>query len=371
MVDQPEGLTALASGGAPERTDSVACAGPYRWPQIGTFVLLAIAALYFARPLLLPLVLAVLLNLLLSPGVRALRRLGLPLPLSAGVVMLCALAVLGLGVWQLAAPASEWLERAPRSLRQIQEKIRPLKQSVEQVRKATEQVERAAQVGEAPPVREVRVKGESLLYQLISHAQDIAVGAFMTLVLLFFLLASDDFFLRKAVRVFPRLRDKIRAVEIGRTIEREIGRYFLTYSLINLGVGVVVAVAMHALNMPNPVLWGVMVAVLNFVPYLGPAISLGVIATVSLLTFDTLQQAIWPPLAYLVIEGIEGNVVQALAFGRSLGLNPIAIFVALLFWGWLWGAAGILFAVPILVAVKVACTHIESLQPLGEFLDRN
>lgn len=341
------------------------------WPQVGTFVLLAIAALYFARPLLLPLVLAVLFNLLLSPGVRALRRIGLPLPLGAAVVLLCALSVLGVGAWQLAKPASEWIERAPRSLQQIQDKIRPLKRSVEQVQKATEQVEQAAQVGAARPDREVRVKGESLLEQLMAHAQEIAVAAFTMLVLLYFLMASDDFFLRKAVRVFPRLRDKIRAVEIGRTIEREIGRYFLTYSLINVGVGAVVAAAMHALSMPNPILWGVMVAVLNFVPYLGPVISLTVIGVVSLLTFDTLQEAVWPPLAYLVIEGIEGNVVQTLAFGRSLALNPVAIFVTLLFWGWLWGAAGILLAVPILVAVKVACTYIDSLKPVAEFLDRN
>jgi predicted PurR-regulated permease PerM len=341
------------------------------WPQVGTFILLAIAALYFARPLLLPLVLAVLLNLLLSPGVRGLRRIGLPLPLGAALVLLAALAALGLAAWQLAEPAADWIERAPRSVQQMQDKIRPLKQSVEQVQKATEQVEQVTQVGATHPVREVKVKGQSLLQQLMKHAQEIAVGAFMMLVLLYFLMASDDLFLRKVVRVFPRLRDKIRAVEIGRTIEREIGRYFLTYSLINVGVGAVVAAAMYALGMPNPLLWGVMVGVLNFVPYLGPVISLTVITAVSLLTFDTLQQAAWPPLAYLIIEGIEGNVVQTLAFGRSLALNPVAIFVALLFWGWLWGAAGILLAVPVLVAVKVACSHIDSLKPVAEFLDRN
>lgn len=368
QADRPAVSPARDALEGPDEVASARCCG---WAQVGTFVLLAIAALYFARPVLLPLVLAVLLNLLLSPGARALKRIGLPLPLGAAVVMLAVLAALGLGVWQLAGPASEWIERAPRSLQQMQEKIRPLKRSVEQVQKATEQVEQAAQVGAARPVREIKLRGESLLHQLMGHVQEIAVGAFVTLVLLYFLMSSDDFFLRKAVRAFPSLRDKIRAVEIGRTIEREIGRYFLTYSLINVGVGVVVAVAMHALSMPNPILWGVMVGVLNFVPYLGPVLSLTVITTVSLLTFDTLQEAAWPPLVYLVIEGIEGNVVQALAFGRSLALNPVAIFVALLFWGWLWGAAGILLAVPILVAVKVACAHIDSLQPIAEFLDRN
>ena len=340
------------------------------WPLVGTFVLLAIGTLHFARPLLLPLVLAVLFNLLLSPAVRALRRIGLPLPLGAAVVLLGLLAALGVTAWQLAEPAAEWMERAPGSLQQMQGKIRPLKRSVEQVQKATEQVEQATQVAATRPVREVRVKGQSLLQQLMVHAQEVAVGAFMTLVLLYFLLASDDFFLRKVVRLSPRLRDKIRAVEIGRTIEQAIGRYYLTYSLINVGVGTVVAAVMYALGMPNPILWGLMVAVLNFVPYLGAVTSLAVIAVVSLLTFDTLQEAIWPPLAYLIIDAIQGNVVQTLAFGRSLSLNPVAILVALLFWGWLWGAPGVLLAVPILVAVKVACAHIESLKPIAEFLGR-
>jgi predicted PurR-regulated permease PerM len=371
MQDQNDSLGAPPSRDPVTASDTPGSSSRCVWPQIGTFVLVAVAALHFARPLLLPLVLAVLFNLLLSPGVRGLGRIGLPLPLGAAVVLLAALAALGLAGWQLAEPAAEWIERAPRSLRQIQERIRPLKQSVEQVQKATEQVEQAAQVDTARPVREVRLKGQSLLQRLMVHAQDIVVGAFMMLVLLYFLMASDDFFLRKVVRVFPRLRDKIRAVEIGRTIEREIGRYFLTYSLINVGVGAVVAAAMYALSMPNPILWGAMVGVLNFVPYLGPVISLAVIGLVSLLTFDTLQQAAWPPLAYLIIEAIEGNVVQALAFGRSLSLNPVVIFVALLFWGWLWGAPGILLAVPLLVAAKVACAHIDSLKPIAEFLDRN
>ena len=158
--------------------------------------------------------------------------------------------------------------------------------------------------------------------------------------------------------------------EIGRKIEVEIGRYFVSFSLISLGVGLAVTAAMWATGLPNPPLWGVMAAVLNFVPYLGPAISLSVISVVSILTFDTLLRALLPPLAYLAIETLEGNLVQPMTFGRSLSLNPVAIFVSLLFWGWLWGPAGILLAVPILVVIKVATDHIDTLHAVGEFLDR-
>ena len=340
------------------------------WACTGLFALALIATLYFAAPLVLPIVLAVLFNFLLSPAVRVLKRIGIPLPLGALLVLVVVLSALGVGIWQLSAPASGWFERAPRLVQDVQHKLRPLRQSVEQVQRATEQVEKAAAVGTEGRVREIKVKGPSLLERIMDRAQDLLVGAFMMLVLLYFLMASDDFFLRKVVRVIPRLRDKIRAVEIGRKIEVEIGRYFVSFSLISLGVGLAVTAAMWATGLPNPPLWGVMAAVLNFVPYLGPAISLSVISVVSILTFDTLLRALLPPLAYLAIETLEGNLVQPMTFGRSLSLNPVAIFVSLLFWGWLWGPAGILLAVPVLVVVKVATDHIDTLHTVGEFLDR-
>ena len=174
MQDQNDSLGEHPSHDPLEASNTPPSSSRCIWPQVGTFVLLAIAALYFARPLLLPLVLAVLFNLLLSPGVRALRRIGLPFPLGAAMVLLATLAALGLAAWQLAEPASDWIERAPRSLLQIQDKIRPLKRSVEQVQKATEQVEQATQVGATRPVREVKVKGQSLLQQLMAHAQEIS-----------------------------------------------------------------------------------------------------------------------------------------------------------------------------------------------------
>jgi predicted PurR-regulated permease PerM len=340
------------------------------WACRGLFALALVATLYFAAPLVLPVVLAVLFNFLLSPAVRVLKRIGVPMPLGALLVLVSVLGALGLVIWQLAAPASGWFERMPRVVQDVQHKLRPIKQSVEQVQRATEQVEKAAAVGSESRVREIKVKGPTLLEQLIDRAQDLLVGAFMTLVLLYFLMASDDFFLRKVVRVIPRMRDKIRAVEIGRKIEVEIGRYFVSFSLISLGVGVAVTLATWATGLPNPPLWGVMAAVLNFVPYLGPAISLSVISIVSVLTFDTLLAAALPPLAYLAVETVEGNVIQPMTFGRSLSLNPVAIFVSLLFWGWIWGPAGILLAVPMLVVIKVTSDHIESLHAVAEFLDR-
>jgi predicted PurR-regulated permease PerM len=338
------------------------------WACTGVFILALVAALSFGAPLLLPIVLAVLFNLLLSPAVRGLRRIGVPLPLGALLVLLVMVALIGTLAWRLAAPATAWVERAPAVMRDIQAKLRPLQKSVQQVQKATEEVEKAARV--SPGAAEIRLKGPSLLDQAMTRAQDILVGAFMMLVLLYFLMASDDFFLRKVVRVLPTLRDKIKAVEIGRNIEVEIGRYFVSYAMISAGVGVAVTIIAWATGLPTPPLWGVIAGILNFVPYLGPATSLTVIATVSVLTFDSPARMALPPLLYLAVETVEGNVIQPLTFGRSLSLNPVAIFVSLLFWGWLWGPAGILLAVPILVVIKVTTGHIEATQGIAEFLDR-
>ncbi len=336
----------------------------------GLFLLALIPALYYGAALLLPIVLAVLFNLLLSPAVRALRRVGVPGGLGALLVLALVVAAIGITAWRLSVPAAEWMERAPSVARELREKLRPLQDSMRQMQKATEEVEKAADVAEPKPVQHVKVTGPTLMERLMDRAQDVIVGAFVMLVLLYFLMASDDFFLRKVVRIIPQLRNKIRAVEIGRAIEMEIGRYFAAFALLNIVYGALVAVVLYFLGMPNPALWGAVVGVLNFVPYLGPVISLTLITLVSLLTFDTLGHALLAPAVYATMDAIEGNVVEPLLFGRSVSLNPVAIFVSLLFWGTLWGAAGIVLAVPILIVAKVACQHIDSLQGVAEFLDR-
>jgi predicted PurR-regulated permease PerM len=192
----------------------------------------------------------------------------------------------------------------------------------------------------------------------------------MTTILLYFMLASGDLVLRKTVRVLPRLQDKKRAVDIFRQAERDISTYLVTITLVNITLGAVTAAAMYLLGMPNPVLWGVLAAVLNYVPYLGPLTTFGVIALVSLLTFDQLSEAILPPLVFLGLTSLEGQVLTPLFLGRRLTLNPVAVFLALLIWGWLWGIPGILLAVPLLATFKIFCDNIEPLAPIGEFLDR-
>jgi predicted PurR-regulated permease PerM len=339
----------------------------------GLFVLASFYTLYFCRSLLLPLVLAVLLSLLLSPAVRALKRLRIPEPLGAGLVLLALLGAVGFGIYQLSGPAYDWMQRAPQSLGAAEVKLRSLKQSVQKLGRATEQVEKMAEVGGATGPRRPAVavdvqSSPSLRERLFSQAADLITGAAVMVILLYFLLASGDLFLRKLIRVLPRLEDKRRAVDIARQVERDVSRYLSTVAMINLALGAAAALAFALIGVPNPLLWGAMVTFTNFVPYLGPAINYGVFVIVGLLTYTTVPGMLAPAGVFLVLNVIEAYVLTPRVLGRRLTLNPVVLFVGLTFWGWMWGIVGGILAVPILVVFKILCDHLEPLAPVGEFL---
>jgi predicted PurR-regulated permease PerM len=332
--------------------------------------------LYFAKSFFIPVAIALLFNLLLSPVVRRLARLHVPEGLGAALVLLGALAVLAFSAVGLARPAAEWLERAPLSLWQVQYKLGALMESVEEMRRATEELEQLAKVGqeqaaaaEGEDQTTVVLEGPGLARSVLAGTTSFATSAFITIILLYFLLASGDLFLAKIVRVLPRLTDKKRAVEIARQAERDISRYLTTVTAVNACLGVVTAAAMYLLGMPNPVLWGVVAGVLNFVPYLGALVTIGVLGLVAVLTFDDPWRMLLPPATFFVLTALEGQVVSPILHGRRLALNPVVIFVGLLLWGWLWGIPGILLAVPLLATLKIFCDNIEPLAPIGEFLD--
>jgi len=339
----------------------------------GIFVLLFFFTLYFARSLFLPIVLAILLNFLLAPVVRVFKRMWIPEGIGAALVILGLLGAVTLGVYRLSGPAAGWIERAPEGLERVESRVRQLRQPVEEMREAAEEVEREVERiagGDGRRPQEVSVRGRTLAAILLSRTGSLLGGAVMMTVLLYFMLASGDLFLRKLVRVLPRLEDKKRAVEIARQTENHISTYLFTVTLINVALGVVVGVAMRLAGMPNPILWGVTAGLLNFVPYLGAVVTVCVLALVSLITFESLGRALVAPLVYVAINAVEGYLLTPMLLGRRLTLNPVVIFLGLIVWGWMWGIAGALLAVPILATFKIFCDHIEPLAPIGEFLGR-
>jgi predicted PurR-regulated permease PerM len=354
---------------------SIAVAAPTRLPRRHVALDLAAvaviaAALYFARPILLPVLIAVLLTLLLSPVVGGLARLRLPAPVGAAVVMvLLGIALAGL-VSHLYAPAQRWLQMSEQDLRALKGKLAAFRRPMEAVEDASKKVAGITETAGAVKPREVVIERRSLL-GILGQTQAAAVSIAATSILLYFLLASGDLFLRKLVRVLPTLGDKKTAVEVSRTVQHEIGRYFVTITVVNVALGLVTGLAMAWLGLPNPGLWGVLVALLNFVPYLGPLTSLAALTFAAVVAFDAWESIVAVPIAFMIITFIEGQVIQPIVIGHRLAINPVVIFLAVMLWGWLWGIGGVLIAVPVLVAVKICAEHVPGWAPIGEFIGRD
>jgi predicted PurR-regulated permease PerM len=336
---------------------------------VGLFVLAVLYTLHFAQSFLLPIVLAILLDFLLSPLVRGLRKARIPEPLGAAIVVLGLLAVLIGGGWYLSGPASEWLSRAPQSMATVQQKLQDLRRPVEQVTEAAQQVEEATTVGD-DDTRQVEIKGPSLSKQLFGGTATLLSAATIVVFLTYFLLAVGDLFLQKLVTVLPQFRDKKTAVMIARETEAQISLYLFTATLINIGVGVVTGIALWLVGMPNAVLWGVVAAVLNFVPYVGAVVNIVILALAALLSYESTREALVVPGVFFLINMVEGNLVTPMIYGNRMRLNTVALFIGLVFWWYLWGIPGAILAVPIMAAIKILCDHIESLAPIGEFLGK-
>jgi predicted PurR-regulated permease PerM len=336
---------------------------------IGLFVLAVFYTLHLARDFFLPIVLAILLDFLLSPVVRALRKIGIAEPLGAGIVMLGLLGVLVVGAYRLSRPAADYIALAPESIETVQRKLQSMRGSVEQVTEAAEQVERVTGGGEAE-AQQVEIKGPSLTRQLFGGTAAFLSAATVVIFLTYFLLAVGDLFLQKLVGVLPQFGDKKVAVTIARETEAQISLYLFTTTLINIGVGIVTGFAMYLLGMPNPILWGVVAAVLNFVPYVGAVANTILLALAAFVTFEDTGRALLVPGTFLALNLIESNLVTPMIYGNRMKLNTVALFIGLVFWWYIWGIPGAILAVPIMATLKIACDHIESLSPIGEFLGK-
>lgn len=336
--------------------------------QIGSFMILVCGILYFAQSLLLPVTMAFLFALVLSPVIRAFKRRGVPEGITALLLVVMVAAGVGVGTYSLSGPVTRWIEEAPQIGMELRRKLSTLSESAAKVQEAQKQIEEATEQATEPGVDEVVVKESGLLSRAAQGAPEALAGAALTFVLLLFLLASGDMFYEKLVRALPTLQNKKMGLRIARDIEREISQYLFTISIINLGCGVVIAAGLYTIGMPNPILWGVAATLLNFVPYVGALVGIAMVGIVALVSFPTLGHAALAPAFYMICTTLEGQFVTPALVGRRLQINAVAVFLAIAFWGWLWGFFGIFIAVPLLIIVKTFSRHIDGLGGLEEFL---
>lgn len=325
-------------------------------------------ALYFAKQVVLPFILAILLSLMLSPVTRSLAKYRIP-PIATALVLIGAVSIaVATGAFMLSGPVSEWIEDAPQIKQKLETRLSSITESIRSVKDASEQVEDIAEATADPDVVKVAIEQPGIVTSTVLDIASFATTALVALVLSLFLLASGDMFYVKLVEAFPRFGDKKRALKIAYGIEQSISRYLLSITLINAGLGIVVGAGLWAIGMPQAPVWGSLAFLLNFLPYIGSAAGIALCGAVAIATFDTLGQALLAPAFYLFATSLEGQFVTPVILGRRLELNPVAVFSTVVFWAWIWGFAGALTAVPFLVCLKVVCDHLPALSVLGSFL---
>lgn len=337
---------------------------PLAIPLWGLFIISLMSVLYLAKSVFIPVFLATLIAFLLSPLVELLRKFYIPRALGSVIILVMVSTLIGLLLNYLAVPAGEWLERIPAEIHQIERKLSPFKESIETVQETTETVEEIASMSagkEKAP--DVVVKGPNIFYTLLDGTQALLINSLSFIVLLYFMLVSGHSLTRKAGLLFRDQNHRANLVKIIRDVQHKMSRYLLLITAINIVLGVVVAVVMWLTGMPTPIVWGASAAFFNFIPYVGPAINLGIISLVSLLTFDQLPQILLPPALLLALNLLEGQFIQPLFVGRMFTINPVIIFLSVLIWGWLWGMAGIFMAVPLLVIGKIILDQSNLSQP--------
>ncbi|MCA9027737.1 MAG: AI-2E family transporter [Planctomycetaceae bacterium] len=390
-------------------------------------VLLIMYTVYFARTILMPIVAAVILTLLLRPAVRACRRYRVSDAISSAGILFLVVVIVSAMFANLIGPAQSWLSDAPEKFRDVGKKLKVIREQVEGINEATEAVKDLAEgnhTDEKPPdapfpfapelkidlperepaqtrtetsnsqataqqnnlenaasrqfevdkpvpveIQQPRLlSGLQMLTSTGSYVGGLLAEIFLMLVLTYFLLASGDVLINNVLRILPSRKEKRTTVELVHTVERGISSYLLTVTAINVCLGIAEAIAMWLLGVPNPILWGAMATLLNFVPFLGALVGTGVILLVSILSFDSIFYAFLPATIYWCLTAIEGNFITPHIIGRSMSLNPIMVFLSLSVWGWMWGVGGALLAVPILAVLKVSFDQFERTKAIGTLL---
>ncbi|MFI4859617.1 MAG: AI-2E family transporter [Phycisphaerales bacterium JB063] len=359
------------------------------WWVKAAAIVVALTLAYATQSILIPITGAVLLSITLSPLVRWLSKRGVPRQLAAfgfaSLVTALSLVVLV----TLGALVGNWLDNAPEYMERLGDRLEVLRQPLDELSEATETLNGESAQPEArspmnawfhrePPAQADEDKkplkvDESFWLNVagvvLGQSVNILAGFFICITLTFFLLLSGDVFLAKLLSLSPSLTGKKEVMSIVREIEAEISRFLSVWTLINAGVGLVVWGVFTLLGVPNAWLWGVTSMLFNYVPYAGPWV-LGAFALfMGLLNFRDPLWIVMPAAVILVVNVVEGFFISPMLHGRRLNLNTVAVFLAVILGGFLWGIAGALMAVPILVVVYVVCSHLPSLKAAALFLD--
>ena len=333
----------------------------------GIFIILLLAAIRYSSEIAIPIVLGFVLKLVLTPLLRFLQKLRLPRVASAIVIFALLISGITMLGSTLSEPAATWTDKVAGSLPKLRHQLGFVSDSIQEAQKVMTQAEDLTK-GAGPKVMPVAVEGNRLSDRIFTGTRAFISGLFSTFLILFFLLVSGDTFLRRTVEILPRFKDKRQAVEISQQIERDISVYLLTITLINITVGVITGIIMVTCDVGDPLLWGTVAFLLNYIPVLGPILCTGVFIFAGLVTFPATLSALLPAGYYMLVHFIEGTLVTPLLLAKRFTLNPVLVILSVIFWYWMWGLAGAILAVPMLAITKIICDRIDKFKPIGHFL---
>jgi len=334
----------------------------------GLFILALLTAAYVASEIVLPFVFAIVLKLLLQPAFRMVKGLHVP-QILASLLLILALfgTIVGLGA-AISSPARTWAAKLPEGIPRLQERLSFMREPIDTLQRFLHQVEDFGGTATSPRAA-APAQGPTLLTNLFKGTRNFASGFFTTVLFLFFLLVSGDIFLHRLVEVLPRFKSKRQVVEISQQIESDISAYLVTITVMNVAVGIATAFAMCLTGVGDPILWGSVAFLLNYVPILGPTLGVLIFFLAGLLTYDVLWQALLPAGLYLGFHLIEGEMVTPMLLARRFTLNPVLVIISLVFWFWMWGIPGAILALPMLAITKIICDQLQPLAAFGHFLE--
>jgi len=355
-------------------------------------VLAAVLLLQYAQAVLIPVVLGILIAYTLSPLVDALTWMRLSRAVGAAIAVICLVSALGVGGYTLSDQVMSIISDVPRAAQRVRQRISEHRRTrggaLQQVQRAANEIDKAAaEASRSQPgtgsddsgrrqdgVQQVEVvqpvfRATDYLWAggmgLISFAGQFA----MILFLVYFLLVTGDLYKRKLVKIAgPRLSQQKITVQILDAINLQIESFIRVQVLTSFLVAVATALVLWWFGVEQFIVWGLLAGVFNSIPYLGPILVTGGLGVVAFMQFDDVMKTIYVCAATLAITGAEGFLLTPALMGRAARMNPVAIFVGLLFWSWIWGVWGTVLAVPMLMMIKAICDHVEDLQPMGELL---
>ena len=323
--------------------------------------------LWAAQGLILPVLLAMFFALIGNPIIRILRRAYVPRFVAALLLIVLGLSTTVLLGEQLVQPATEWIREAPRGIRQFAPKVRDMVKPVQEANQAAQRLAQAAG-GEQRRVQVVQESGDP--FRLLVTTPKLISSVLAVVLLTFFFMVYGENLQKHALALLPTRQQQKLTVDILTSIEREISRYVLTISVINVVVGVIIAGLLIWIDVPpqEALLWGTMAALLNFAPYVGPLIGILTLLVMGFLRYEN-WMALAPAGIYLVVHTLEGQLITPIVLGRSMRLSPLVLILSLMVFGWMWGIIGLLLAVPLLVCIKLVLSRVEGMDGWARLME--